>query len=212
MGRWHLIRLFLPVWIGVVCCSAALGQSPQAEKNLVRQRPSDQKWALLIGVDDYSEAVDLKYCGQDVRGLRQRLLGAGFLENRIILAARQKAQFAGWTTGGGGQYKQEEFIIAPADSTVAAGQGFGQQLGMITAVFYTFGLEGLPEPPPPAQFADDNTLGQARPGAFGTGAGRQTVLRLEEQSGPERGIILAAMTVHYAPSAQINLLKQASDQ
>lgn len=123
------------------------------------------------------------------------------------LAAGQKAQFAGWTTGGGGQYKQEEFMIAPADSTVAAEQGFGQQLGMITGVFYTFGLEGLPEPPPPAQFADDNTLGASMPGAYGTGAGRQTVLRLEEQSGPERGIILAAMTVHYAPSAEIDLLK-----
>lgn len=85
MERWHSIRLCLVVWFGAVCCPAGLGQSLEGEKNLVRERPSSQKWALLIGVDDYAEAVDLKYCGQDVRGLRQRLLGAGFPENHIIL-------------------------------------------------------------------------------------------------------------------------------
>ncbi|NUQ64836.1 MAG: hypothetical protein HUU20_20425 [Pirellulales bacterium] len=129
------------------------------------------------------------------------------------LAAGQKSQFAGWTTGSGGQYKQEEFIIAPADSTVAAGQGFGQQLGMITAVYYTVGLDGLPEPPAEQPESPlSMTLGASMADTFGTGAGRESELTLEEKSGPERGIILAAMTIYYAPSAQVDAMKQAAGQ
>ena len=55
------------------------------EKNIGRSRPGSQKWALLVGVDDYAEVVDLAYCGRDVRGLRGQLLAAGFPDQHVIL-------------------------------------------------------------------------------------------------------------------------------
>ncbi|NUQ64835.1 MAG: SUMF1/EgtB/PvdO family nonheme iron enzyme [Pirellulales bacterium] len=86
-----------PTWAGTllaigICafrCVAAEGPSSAGEKNLSRTRPSSQKWALLIGVDDYAEVADLKYCGRDVRGLQQRLLGAGFADDHVILLEDQ---------------------------------------------------------------------------------------------------------------------------
>jgi hypothetical protein len=35
---------------------------------------SGQRWAILIGVDDYAEVRKLKYCGADQRALRDRLV------------------------------------------------------------------------------------------------------------------------------------------
>ena len=111
-----------------------------------------------------------------------------------------KFQFACWTTGSGGQYKQEEFIIAPADDSVAAGQGFAEQLGLITAVFYTVGMQDVPEAP--------GMYGYALPGTFGTGAGRESTLELQERSGPKPGLILAAITIYYTTSSRLEALKR----
>lgn len=44
-----------------------------------------ERWALLIGVDDYANATALRYCGADQRGLRARLVKAGFAEDHVFL-------------------------------------------------------------------------------------------------------------------------------
>ncbi|MCE9607985.1 MAG: SUMF1/EgtB/PvdO family nonheme iron enzyme [Planctomycetia bacterium] len=44
-----------------------------------------ERWALLIGVDDYANANDLNYCGADQRSLRDRLRASGFPEKQIFL-------------------------------------------------------------------------------------------------------------------------------
>jgi formylglycine-generating enzyme required for sulfatase activity len=43
------------------------------------------RWAVLIGVDDYANANDLQYCGADQTALRERLLAAGFRSENVVL-------------------------------------------------------------------------------------------------------------------------------
>ena len=44
-----------------------------------------QRWALLVGVDDYATADDLSFCGNDQRELRAKLLGCGFEDDHVFL-------------------------------------------------------------------------------------------------------------------------------
>jgi len=51
-----------------------------------------QRWALLIGVDDYAELEDLKYAGADVRALQGELLARGFEQDSVFLVEDGSAQ------------------------------------------------------------------------------------------------------------------------
>ncbi len=44
-----------------------------------------EKWAVLIGVDDYAEAKDLTYCGADMQALQKELTNAGFDARQVLL-------------------------------------------------------------------------------------------------------------------------------
>ncbi|HET6881646.1 MAG TPA: SUMF1/EgtB/PvdO family nonheme iron enzyme [Pirellulales bacterium] len=52
----------------------------------------DQRWALLIGVDDYAELEDLRYAGADVRALKQELLGRGFDPQNVFVVEDHAAE------------------------------------------------------------------------------------------------------------------------
>jgi len=43
------------------------------------------RWAILIGVDDYAQAQDLRFCGADQRAFREKLIQAGFPEDNVFL-------------------------------------------------------------------------------------------------------------------------------
>ena len=49
------------------------------------QKTDVNRWAILIGVDDYIEANDLKYCGADMRSLRDHLVASGFPKDQVFL-------------------------------------------------------------------------------------------------------------------------------
>jgi hypothetical protein len=77
------------------CSLPRAGASGGKNINLVSNKPpriEPQKWALLIGVDDYAHVNKLRCCGQDVRGLRERLLAAGFGERRVFLLHDQATE------------------------------------------------------------------------------------------------------------------------
>jgi hypothetical protein len=106
----------------------------------------------------------------------------------------------GWVTQDGVKDLQEDFEILPADDTVAVGQGFGEQLGLITTVFYTVGMAGVPEAPKlKAMMAD---------GTFGTGARQAHEISLTRNVGDRPGLILAALTIHYRTSSQLRQLQE----
>jgi len=50
-----------------------------------RTKPGGEKWAILIGIDDYLNAGDLKYCGADQRSLKEQLVRSGFNEAQVYL-------------------------------------------------------------------------------------------------------------------------------
>ena len=52
---------------------------------LFAQQKDPQRWAILIGVDDYAQAQDLKYCGADQRALRDHFIAAGFPKDQVFL-------------------------------------------------------------------------------------------------------------------------------
>jgi hypothetical protein len=67
---------------------------------------------------------------------------------------------------------------------------------MVTAVFYTYGMEGVPRP-------DPSLTPRALPtAAFGTGLGGRKQTSLEFIKG-RRGLMLAAMTFYYRSAEQI---------
>jgi len=43
------------------------------------------RWALLVGVDEYTELEKLRYCGADMRALRDQLIATGFPERQVFL-------------------------------------------------------------------------------------------------------------------------------
>jgi sulfatase modifying factor 1 len=80
MRRLRYVVLLLGLSAGVVGLYAQDGQ-----KTNTRERSGGQKWALLIGVDDYAHVNKLDSCGQDMRGLRERLLASGFPGRQVFL-------------------------------------------------------------------------------------------------------------------------------
>ncbi|HUY32454.1 MAG TPA: SUMF1/EgtB/PvdO family nonheme iron enzyme [Pirellulales bacterium] len=74
LGAWPLL---LPL---VMALPARAGEDPT------------QRWALLIGVDDYAELEDLKYAGADVRALQGELLARGFEQDGVFLVEDGSAQ------------------------------------------------------------------------------------------------------------------------
>jgi formylglycine-generating enzyme required for sulfatase activity len=57
-------------------CLALLGRAEAAEP---------QRWALLVGVDDYVSLQDLRFCGHDASALAETLRRSGFDERRVYL-------------------------------------------------------------------------------------------------------------------------------
>ena len=59
----------------------------------VQAAQPQQRWALLIGIDDYTHAKDLKYCVADQQALKDSLVRSGFDERQVTLL-RDKASDA----------------------------------------------------------------------------------------------------------------------
>ena len=76
-----MFRRIIFVLLVVCCCSPLPAEEPKAPPT---HKPA-QKWALLIGVNDYAYINKLKYCGADMDALRGRLIEAGFPENHVYL-------------------------------------------------------------------------------------------------------------------------------
>lgn len=78
-----LLGLFAP---GVLALGWFAAACPLvAEEGAPTGSPEGEKWALLVGIDDYAEISDLKYCRRDIQMLGRRLIAAGFPEENIVL-------------------------------------------------------------------------------------------------------------------------------
>ena len=57
----------------------------QAGRGMATEPVQGRKWAVLVGVDDYAEISDLRFCAGDARALAKSLQAAGFEERNISL-------------------------------------------------------------------------------------------------------------------------------
>lgn len=83
------------LFLGLACVASVLFSFPlHAEQNgsdvprppkldLESSRP--QRWAVLIGVDDYAEMDDQTYCVRDIKNLQSRLIAAGFPATNVFV-------------------------------------------------------------------------------------------------------------------------------
>jgi hypothetical protein len=102
----------------------------------------------------------------------------------------------GWTTRtADGQFNSQRFIVTNRSLSVAGKQEAVQRMGTISALFYTAGLESIPEVE-----LDRDIL---RRGSIATGAGMSQRIRLELANGKSApGILLAAITIDYLTTEQ----------
>lgn len=73
---WTATLFWSVFWIGSSSVPAKDAKSGQ-------RRP--ERWAVLIGVDDYAYASDLKFCGKDMQALRDELVKVGFDDRQVLL-------------------------------------------------------------------------------------------------------------------------------
>ena len=59
--------------------------SEETQKGIEVESAGDQRWAVLVGVNDYAELNDLKYCKSDVEALADQLPNIGFPSENIFL-------------------------------------------------------------------------------------------------------------------------------
>lgn len=96
----------------------------------------------------------------------------------------------------------DEFVVTAASDSLAAttaepgGETFGSSLGLITAIFYTYGTEGIPvtrAPKPPPE------------SSIGTGRGARIDSRVASYDTQKKlkGLMLAAVTLYYRTPEQI---------
>lgn len=72
MTRLGLIGMLL----SFLCCSVSSVSAQEQPAN---------RWAILIGVNDYAELSDLRYCSNDVQALRDQLVASGFPKEQVLL-------------------------------------------------------------------------------------------------------------------------------
>ena len=65
------------IWAGGILSSTAAVEAAEP----------GQRWALLIGVNDYVELKNLQYCQRDAEALRDTLVSAGFAKKNVFLIA-----------------------------------------------------------------------------------------------------------------------------
>jgi uncharacterized caspase-like protein len=74
-----------------------------------------QRWALLIGIDDYAYAQKLQFCGADQLGLSKQLIAAGFPEDHVF-ALHDKAENPKLRPSLGNIDRQLNLVLSLADA------------------------------------------------------------------------------------------------
>ena len=72
------------IWLVIGWCSVATVRADDDPPKR-KEKAQNEKWAVLIAVDDYLNAGDLKYCGADQRAMKERLIKSGFDERQVYL-------------------------------------------------------------------------------------------------------------------------------
>lgn len=86
---------FVAIAISAVLLVAAWSFDAAAQPQATVPKPAaavGERWAVLIGVDDYATAQDLAFCGADQRDLHAKLKSCGFAEDHLFLLHDKAAE------------------------------------------------------------------------------------------------------------------------
>lgn len=116
-------------WIG--CLFVLWGGSLSRPTSALASDEEPRRWAILIGVDEYSHARDLRYCGADQRALRKRLIAAGFADRRVYLLDDSASEKRNLPFKSNIQHHLQLILglIEPGDLVVIAFSGHGVHVG-----------------------------------------------------------------------------------
>jgi len=122
-----------------------------------------------------------------------------------FMARESQGVIGGWSFPKQGPEEDTEqpFEVVPRDQVVAADQSSPEYLGMITAIVYTNTLEDIEG----AVTTDLVTRGS--PGAFAIGAGETRAVEFDFNRA-RRGMLLAAITLHYNTNSELEQIRRSS--
>ncbi len=80
-SRWCILSAV--VIFALILCTCRSVVTAQCENK--PEKKKSERWAVLIGVDDYAYAKDLQFCGADMKALQAELVKAGFDERQTVL-------------------------------------------------------------------------------------------------------------------------------
>ena len=83
MARMEKLMMWTVLLVGA--CSLIMSARHASAQDKPSGSRKSERWAVLIGVDDYAYAKDLEFCGADMRALKAELTKAGFDERQVIL-------------------------------------------------------------------------------------------------------------------------------
>jgi formylglycine-generating enzyme required for sulfatase activity len=121
-----LPALFGVVIIFTICANRS---ASAAEPRKALKKISD-RYALLIGVDEYASATRLEFCGADQLALRETLLNSGFAEDNVFII-HDRAEETRYRPSKGNIERQLDLVLKLADEydlIVLAFSGHGVNL------------------------------------------------------------------------------------
>lgn len=121
----RMVNLFFPVLIAQASLVATLltaAPKPSGKET--------SRWAILVGVDEYTELKKLRFAGNDQRALAERLIGVGFPKDQVFLL-HDKAAEKKYIPTGRNIERQLDLILGLAedgDLVIVGFSGHGVQL------------------------------------------------------------------------------------
>jgi hypothetical protein len=128
--------LLMLAWVGTSGEAQDLPDGPQTTRTdkVVRGAGEQQKWALLVAVNNYGDRriPRLSYCGEDIKSLRDTLIqDGGFPENHVFMLHDKQADVNRWPMRIVIQQMLSQILVeaGPNDQIVVAFSMHGVLLG-----------------------------------------------------------------------------------
>ena len=171
--------------------------TPLGERLYAAIEPGDTYSIVVSSKSSKPTNLALYVDGVNVRGkVRDNPANAKLL----LVPPRSDLTVAGWLEKDLPTGELASFMMVKGDDTVTAQLGVGDRIGQITAVFLTYGRDGLPEAPA----LKSGPLS----GTFGTGLGKPVERGDLQLSNAPSGPILAAITIQYCTPRELDVIKR----
>ena len=123
MPRWNLV--------GVSAALCSLVWAPLSSAGESLRTETGERWALLIGINEYQAAGRLQFCREDAEALGKVLVErGGFSPERVVVLADGGTKPQDWPTGGNIRRRIDQFatLAGPEDTVFVFFSGHGMML------------------------------------------------------------------------------------